>query len=445
MRMLKGVIFGIGAGLFSMVLPVSVGARELIREETEIEVDHGEEDNIAYIPAEGTVNGYPYKRNPEDGYWIGKWSRALSVTKVITRYYREGDGEAAETERIEIPCYDDRIIDMTTLRYVFPEDYYLIKGATTHEYGSNRAMRYNPDPKELTELTVIYEDEEYSIPYVPVKADITGYEASIYSLMLKDMEDAEFYVFVGGDSYFPIEDEAFENIDFGIRQFFMLNYFAGGNADSGPAGFYGLRAGTRFDSSTLKPAIEGELLCKLRNDPGTGVLSVAAVIYPDWEIDFDEIGEGYELLASDNYRSFSGKLVKEDGSEHEFSVLVGVKAPELYASFVVSIPAAIELSEGVNGFSGAMGLGVAISSNNEDFYVSVVPEDLEVIGELTGDVFPISAASERTVFRISDQSMEESEDVFSDSGEIRLFSEGLPRRADTYVGVLTIRISSGTQ
>lgn len=441
--MLKGVIFGMV--FLSCAVCVSAQERELLREETEIEVDYGEEDNNAYIPAEGTVNGYAYKTNPEDGRWIGKWSRALSVTKVITRYYREGSGEVSETEHVEIPCYDDRIIDMTTLRYVFPEDYYVLKGATTREYGSNRVMRYNPDPEELTELTVIYEDEEYSIPYEPVAADITGYEPSIYSLMLKELDDAEFYVFAGGDSFYPIEDEAFENLDFGIRQFFMLNFFGSGSVDDGPTGFYGLRAGMCFDSSTLKPAIEGELLCESRNDPGVGVISAEAVIYPDWEIDFDEIGEGYRLLASDNYRSFSGKLVEEDGSEHEFSVLVGVKAPDLYASYVVSIPAAIELSEGDNGFWGTMGLGVAISSNNEDFYVSVVPEDLEVTGELTRDVFPISTESERTVFRISDQSMEVSEDVFSDSGEIRLFSEGLPQRADTYVGVLTIRISSGTQ
>ena len=446
----------LGFVLFMTGFPVSAEARELLRESTEIEVDYGDADNLQYIPAEGTVNGCAYKRNPDDGYWVGNWYNALSVTKVITRVYDEDGEEVTETERVKVSCFDESEFDRTTFSSVFPEDYYILKGATAGDYGSYRIMQFNPDPEELTELTVVYDGEEYTVPYEPVEATLTGYKPFSYSVMLRDISDAEFNVYVSNGNYTPVTREAFESVHLNFREDFLFNYFeiAGYGFDENfnlvvtdlnLKRFYGMKAGDRFDSSTLKPAMQAKIVLSTRNEPGTGTYELEAAMYPEWELSFDEIEEGYTLTAADNYRTFSGKLTEENGTEHAISVIVGVQAPELYASYVVSVPAAIELTEGEEGFTGEMSLSVDITSNNEDFYVSVVPQDLVVTGALTGDVFPVEAFAERTRFQISDETMEQEEDTFRDSGVIELSTNGFPERADTYIGVFTVLISSGTE
>ena len=449
------MVFGVTAWL--LLWPIRAEAKELVREETEIEVDYGEADNVTYYEAEGELDGWSYRLNPADGLWLGNWYNALSVTKVVTRVYLEDGKETTETERVKIPCFDESTFNMTTYKSEYPDDYYVLKGADPMDYGSYRIMQYNPDPLSLTELTVIYGGKEYPIDYDPVRAEIIGYEVDYYTVMLRDMKDAAFYVDVYKGDYYPEYGEAFASMDLdGFRQYYVFNHYdiKGYMFDedfnlviSGLElkGFYGMKEGTRFDSSTLKPAVRGRILCRSRNEFGNGKYGVEAAIFPDWELSFDEVEEGYELVVSDNYRSFSGKLTEENGTEHPIEVIVGVKGPDLYASYVVSIPAAVELSEGEDGFSGEMEFTVSISSNNEDFYVSVVPQELVVTGELTGEAFPVQASAERSRYRISDETMEGNEDVFRDTGRILLSTEGLPERADTYVGVLTILISSGTE
>ena len=117
----------------------------------------------------------------------------------------------------------------------------------------------------------------------------------------------------------------------------------------------------------------------------------------------------------------------------------------LYATYKVFLPAAMNLSKQTTNFTGTADIGVEITSNNEDFYVSVVPQNSSLTGSLSHENITLLATMSRQKFKITDASMTADEDVFTDTETLQVATDGLPTKADAYTGSLTVTITSGTE
>lgn len=414
-----------------------------------IVAEEGSGCDVWYLSEEGVVAGMEYRYLGAPRRWSGHWSSAIRMTR--TRYVEE-DGVVLE-ETTKIPAFDEMVYNAESGSSGYSEDYYVIQGAVCSESGGSRSMSFDPEPG-ITEIVVVYEGEEYTIPFT-VRA-LLPFSAQLYryGVMLRDESVGTFYNFLQGDEVVSMSGEYLSENRESENRFDVLNYYAveGYSYDwvgfepvrvvsgSRLESFYGMEAGTVFDASALRPVAQAQLLFR------TGeyeITYVEGTVELSGEVMLDEVTEGYELKASDDGRVVTGRLVLSDGSEESFSVRLAVSGRTIESTFTVSVPAALTLSAGESGFVGLLLIEVGITSEDEDFTVSVVPENGVLRGESFGEEIGFYAVQTRRDFHISDVSMNQDGDTYTDMEMVTVETVGIPQRADTYSGILYFIISSG--
>ncbi|HAG69824.1 MAG TPA: hypothetical protein DCL38_07615 [Lachnospiraceae bacterium] len=453
------------AGLMVMMVPSAVWAEEAAYEDYSEEVTVFANANtgcdVIFLPDSGEACGYRYICRFEEGRWFGNWFSVFSVFKTVTMSYTVDGERVTETKTSMLQAYDQTFLDMETGENSYSEDFYYFKGAELSDDGEKRRMVFDPEP-DISEITIVYKGQEVIMPFVPVIAEVTKVTPYYYTVMLKDEEDAAFYVEEPLFERRELSGAAFENRNRNDNRYDVMNYAEitgfdySFNAEAMTfektvqgtylAGCYGFEYDTAFDEGCVRPVAQAIITFSGGRVTGYECYGTVEI---EGEVSFDGLDDGYLLKASDDGRTVTGSITEDNGTVHDIGVYLAVRGPVLYASYVVSIPAEFTLSVSEDGrFRGSFPIGVSIVSNNEDFYVEVVPEageGLVLTGELTGDVLGVNVLQEVVRFQIGEMAVPYSEVRSFLEEDVVLESEGRPVRADTYRGAISFTISSGIQ
>lgn len=163
------------------------------------------------------------------------------------------------------------------------------------------------------------------------------------------------------------------------------------------------------------------------------------VYVPDDPVRDDDENYTYEFEGWRNKET--GELVEsiDDRIRGSVTYVASYKATKvLKSSFSVSIPAIISLTQGTTSFSGSGVINVSINTNDESFYVDVVPDtSLNLTGFYQGEELFVVIDQEKTRFKPDGEGESE------DSASVYLESAYLPEKADIYEGFYSYEIRSG--